>query len=144
MNIETKNSELKAQIKFELIQYYDKIKSEIDISAQIKLVDIEKSICKDDNGEKIKKIHIYNAQFIETVDNFFNLNCQEIDDFFKNNHLIYLMDIEEIKKKALKCYVAFFSLNKLNDELLDEQIIGILISVDWYLDQNQINFLLVF
>jgi hypothetical protein len=144
MNIENKVCELKAQIKLDLIEYYDGIKSEIDISSQEKLLDLEKDIYNDKKCEKREKVNKYNSQFIETVENNFNLNCKEIDDYFKNEMEYFIEDKEEIKRKALKNYVAFINLNEFYDKVIDENIVGMLIKVDWYLDENQINFLCVF
>ncbi len=50
-------------------------------------------------------------------------------------------DKEEIKMIALKSYCAFYPNPKLNDNIKFLNPLGVFVSTDWYLNENQLNYL---
>jgi hypothetical protein len=129
------------EIKLDLIAYYDGVKSEIDISAQEKLILIEKGLLEVDKRSKIVALNI---DFIVIVEEYFKLNCKQIDEYFANHQDEIQIECdtkETIKMRALKHYCAFVELTKIFGDVSDEKLVGLLICSDWYLDENQIKFM---
>jgi hypothetical protein len=160
----------KSNIKLDLIKYYDATKSDIDIVAQEQLCNdpnpsnntqspssLENDTLNLNNPIKKKeRIFHINKNLINLVEVMFENNIKEIDRYFANIEKEHtnsttnnnndttsnnLNDRENIKLKVLTSYCLFISRDKLKDEFKRLVTLGILIITDWYLDENQINFL---
>jgi hypothetical protein len=80
-----------------------------------------------------------NMDYINKIDEIFNQNIYSINNYFENKqNIIELFDKEKMKMKLINKYCYF-----INNDLLKKKInpIGLLIITDWYLDENQINYL---
>ena len=130
-------NKLQSEIKVDLINYFDGLKFDIDIKAQ-------EILCNDSLADYYKE-HIVklNMDYIDKIDEIFNQNIYFINDFFENKQSIItdcpeLFDKEKLKMKLINKYCYF-----INNDLLKKKInpIGLLIITDWYLDENQINYL---
>ena len=155
----------KSNIKQNLIKYYDTTKSDIDIAAQQILCNdlyisnnhendnddeqspLESNTIKiNDPIKKREKILDINKKLINLVEVMFENNMKEIDRYFVNIEKEHTMtntanNIEDIKLKSLTSYCIFISRDKLKDEFKRLVTLGILITTDWFLDDNQIYFL---
>jgi hypothetical protein len=83
---------------------------------------------------------------IQKVEQVFNSCCEQINKFFDQNEAYfsskyYELDREEIKANALNSYCLFINNNILNSEFKSLNPIGLLVCCDWYLDENQLNFI---
>ena len=79
---------LLSQVKFDLINYYDSIKSEIDIISQESMLSYENKQKtelihnKTKNLDDIKQLTLLNKELIDKVETIFNLNCQQVDNYY--------------------------------------------------------------
>jgi hypothetical protein len=146
----------KSNLKINLIKYYDATKSDIDIAAQELLCNVNnidiigknaQSPSQNDPIKRREKILDINKNLINFVEIMFENNIKEIDKYFANiekehtNNNNNNINREDINMKSLTCYCIFISRDKLKDEFKRLVMLGILIITDWYLDENQINFL---
>lgn len=126
---------LKAEIKLDLINYYDTIKFDIDIKAQELLLNesVEENVRND-----ILKL---NMDLIDRVEDIFAENLKVINKYFdQENNLKSSLDKEKIKMDALPSYCYYLNVDFLRKKI---NLLGILVISDWYLDKNQINYLRV-
>lgn len=131
---------MKSTLKKEIIDYYDFVKSEIDIKSQ--------EILCNQNIDDVKKkdiLDIY-ANMINQCECLFEKNIDEINDYFENHNITdgeydCVDDAENIKANVLSCYCGFIQNNLLKDHMRLKNKIGILFITDWYLDRNQLNYL---
>ena len=131
---------MKSTLKKEIIDYYDFVKSEIDIKSQ--------EILCNQNIDDVKKkdiLDIY-ANMINQCECLFEKNIDEINDYFENHNITdgeydSVDDAENIKANVLSCYCSFIQNNLLKDHMRLKNKIGILFITDWYLDRNQLNYL---
>jgi hypothetical protein len=130
---------VKGEIKLDLINHYDTLRSEVDIKAQEELMFNHK--CLTEAGKQ--DIINLNLDLIKKLDYIFDLNCKQIDEYFTNTpqQEIEKLDKEEIKALALKHYCAFVSNNVLKNEFKNKNPLGVFIVSDWYLNQNQLDFI---
>jgi hypothetical protein len=151
---------IKSDLKKELIKHYDTVKSEIDIVAQ-QILCFQLAINPDDTNlvaiNRVKtereKILEVNLRLIKLVESLLEQNLKEIDAFFANEaeNCVDLLQLnksaatgtikEEIKSKALTVYCYFTSKANLKNDFVKLVLLGVLIVTDWYLDENQINYL---
>jgi hypothetical protein len=127
---------IKSDIKSELIDYFDEIKIEIDIDAQKKLMYIDE-FCGDINKNYFLSLYNY---LIQKVDSIFNSSCNDIDDFIKSENFqnkFYESNKELIKTNGIKNFCFYLSNDFLKLEYKDINPIGLFIVCDWYLDDNQ-------
>jgi hypothetical protein len=122
---------IKGEIKLDLINHYDWIKSEIDYLIHKKLANFE-------NKEQSKKVD-YN-ELIELCNKTLDSNINEINEYFNNADNCHLLDKEIIKEKAITNYCTFLTNESVQ---LDDAnyFIGFIILSNWYIDNNQYNFL---
>ena len=135
-NFET---ELKIEIKHQIIEYYDRLKNEIDINTA-------KCLIKPSDDLDQDKIHDLNERFIKIINDCANVNLQEVDDFFQAN---------KTKLNDLSFYEAFnYSEENFTRTILskhcfyiprcllkckDDNELGVLIQSDWYLNTTEKN-----
>lgn len=124
---------IKSEIKKELIDYYDKIRSNIDIKAQTILINHEIE------SKEILDESLYLIQQVNRVcdDNLANIN-QHFDDMNRKQKFLYkdeysdeLSIKEEIKKMALKSYIILI-------DHVEYPRFGLHLEFDWYINQSQI------
>jgi hypothetical protein len=127
--------DIKAQMKKELIDYYDNFSNEIDISTQEILIrDTSLTQYKRNNLVKINELFIKNVK--EILDN----SCIEIDLYnFMEKDLIH--ESNYLKKEILKTSCFYISQSNLNHRYNRSCQIGVLVICNWYLDDNEKNFL---
>jgi hypothetical protein len=134
---------IKSDIKVELIDYFDEIKTEIDINGQEKLLycDKDEEYCRDINKNYL--LSLYNF-LIQRVDSIIDSTCADINEYFLNEENfqdIYESNKEEIKANGIKKFCYFLSNDLLKMEYKDVNPIGLFICCDWYLDDNQRNYI---
>jgi hypothetical protein len=132
-------NKLHTEIKLELMQYYDYLKSDIDIEAQSKLLLIEKGLLI---TNKQKLLNLY-KHLIENANDIFESSCKQLDVYFSKirNAADELNDKSLIRRKAIKTFCYFTPNRLLNNEFKNENQLGLFISYDWYLDENQMNYI---
>ena len=127
------SEQIQFDIKSELIEYYDAIKFEIDIKSQRLLLI--------NNDSNVLDLYL---KLIERVEFIFNQNIDDVNSYFDKNAK-YInetnMNKEDIKSNAFSKYCTFINGDYLKDDLKDKFKIGIFIECDWYLNNNQINYL---
>lgn len=135
--------ELHSEIKLELINYYDYLKSDIDIVAQKKLLPNEKGTVNVKNEQKILDLY---KHLIDNTNEIFELSCKQLDVYFARlkNGVEILTKKSEIKRKAIKNFCHFAENNLLNNEFKNENQLGLFLTFDWHLDENQINYIRFF
>lgn len=135
------NSNLISEIKSDIISYFDANKFEIDIKAQELLRD---SIINNGSDKQKNKIMEYNKKLIKIVEDIFEENMKKmneestkdlIESFNSGN------DKNMIKSMILNKCCYFIRSDYLMDKIIPDNIIGLIIITDWFLDENQINFL---
>ncbi len=129
---------IKSTLKKEIIDYYDLIKSEIDIKSQEILSN------PSFNDEKKEALFDIYLKMIKECEQLFEKNIEEINNYFEQNveaDLLTNLDIEDIKTNILSGYCSFIRSNLLKDQMKLNNKIGILFITDWYLDKNQLNYL---
>jgi hypothetical protein len=132
---------IKSDIKAELIYYFDEIKTEIDINAQTKFSHTDDDYFEETN--KIQFFSIYNF-LIQKVDSIFDSSCNDINSYFldrENFQNIYESNKEDIKTQGIKNFCFYLSNDFLKLEYKDINPIGLFINCDWYLDENQRNYI---
>jgi hypothetical protein len=149
---------IKAEMKREVLNYYDEIKSEIDISGQLLLTRLDKSkktspinalvdglVNEETYGiEKADVLVIYDSM-IKKVEQVCESNLTELNLYFKNiseNNISHLSRID-IKEKFLKYKLIYFKPSELNDESneLDLYDLGLLIYYESSLNDNQLSYI---
>ena len=132
---EDRIDKIKGEIKLDLINHYDWVKSELDYL-------IHKKLAKFEDKTKTKNVD-YN-DLIEICTKNFNININEINQYFDNLNLksedLALLDKEKIKENAINSYCTFLTNEKLQSDL-SNYFVGFFIISDWYIDKNQYNFL---
>jgi hypothetical protein len=132
---EDRIDKIKGEIKLDLINHYDWIKSELDYL-------IHKKLAKFEKNTKTKNVD-YN-ELIEICTKNFNNNINEINEYFDNLNLksdnLALLDKEKIKEDAITSYCTLLTNENLQSDL-SHYFIGFFIISDWYIDNNQYNFL---
>jgi hypothetical protein len=124
-------------IKKSLKQYYDTITNEI--TSKAKHLYLNSS-----NNEKSKQELIEsNHELVETLDELFESNCIELDQFYfgkseEDGDKVF-QRIELDKTKALKNYCTFLD----GDNLIMKETnkFGLLIVTNWYMTQNQLDYI---
>ncbi len=120
---------LRGQLKLYLIEYFDGVKFEIDIQAQILLEKLE------DGSQKREDVLNMNLKMVDKVKAIHDKNSKAVDDYFDSRDQVETNNLEELKDIILNGFCFFFK--KEDDTLL----LGMLIVTDWYLDLNQLNYL---
>ena len=125
VSLENKNICLKNQIKLDLIDYYETLINNIDLTLLKRQIDFNNRLIYNGFAAKIRQTLCENIQQLEDyIESFFNINDK---------------DIEWIKRKALKGY--YFFIQSLNRKYSDKYQGGMLIWCDFYLEANEKNFL---
>lgn len=150
---------VKNDLKKDVINYYDEIKSEIDISGQLVLIKLEKSKMaspiNDDSEhnddlvindiDRQEVVEIYEKMILK-VDQTCNSNLIEIDSYF-NKEISSLnlscLSKDEIRRKCLRNNLIYFRPIDLNDESseMDLYDLGLLIYYESFMDDNQLNYI---
>jgi hypothetical protein len=119
---------IKSEIKTDLINHYDLIKSEIDYLIHKK-------------SENIERIDY--SKLIQLCDKIFNFNMEQVNQYFDKNKFeknYKKLNKEIVKEKILTKYCIFIGSEQFQRNLKNF-LIGHLIITDWYIDENQFNFL---
>ena len=139
-----KINNLKEDIKKQLIEYYERIKSEIDIKGFELLESLSKRNAKDRDNTSFSIIKL-NEYLVNQIDSHLDKNLNEINEYF-NSDLIKNLNTsnqEDVKRNVLKSYLIYFDFNESMNYLikqLDKYGFGLLFEFEWYLDENQQNY----
>lgn len=126
------------EIKKELISYYDIIKSEIDIRAQLLLIEYPMEIySKIIDKDKFMGI---NVKLIDIANDLFGKNMNQINDFFCSCDMSSIKNKDDMKSKALKNYCVFIKNENLKEEFKTNYPLGLILILDWYLPDIQLEF----
>ena len=140
-----KINNLKEDIKKQLIEYYERIKSEIDIKGFELLESLSKRRNAKDRDNTSFIIIKLNEYLVNQIDSHLDKNLNEINEYF-NSDLIKNLNTsnqEDVKRNVLKSYLIYFDFNESMNYLikqLDKYGFGLLFEFEWYLDQNQQNY----
>ncbi len=125
---------LKGQLKRYLIDYFDGVQFEIDIQAQELLEEFE------DGSQMREAILNMNLILVDKVKEIYEKNSKAVDDYFNSREQVESNNLEELKAATLNGFCVFYNIEDhywLDDKLL----LGMLIVTDFYLDQNQLDYL---
>ncbi len=153
---------LKSDLKNEITKYYQTLKYEINIEAQIKLIEyeLENDNSDDDffdnhfsNGFPIQnmpaerlveknELFRINKFLIDQVTSIMEMNLTQIDEYFNDNmdSIGKLKCNETIKSNALHKSCTFIGNSNLINDLKFENYAGLFITYDWHLKPNEINY----
>jgi hypothetical protein len=129
-------TDFKSQISFNLINYYIKIKLDLNKDVKSKL--------SDNSIDDLLRKTITNSsrQMNNKIDKAMEFNMLELNQFFSSSTTtLKSNDKEEMKMLLIKTFCYYLPFNSLNVNLQQNNGIGMLILTDWYLDQNQINYI---
>ena len=143
--------ELKEKIKRDLINHYDLVKSQIDIDIQENFIKPDSNLADnliyelvELNKELIDKVDSNSDQSMNEINNYFNSlnnlysNIEDLNSFKLLNKSI---DESSIKMTALNKYCLYISKANLNSIFSNGKIRhGILISLNWYPSENEVNY----
>ena len=142
---------LKDEIKRDLIEYFDSIRSQVDVRAQILLYEFETNKLESTSNFNQKIIKYINKCMIDKIYQKLDESIDNINDYFIKHVNILDTDKDQIKLKALKNDCVYFrydeivkihhSPHRLRFDRLDRHKMGFLLCFDWYLDENLINFI---
>ena len=136
---------LKEDIKKQLIEYYERIKSEIDIKGFELLESLSKRRNAKDRDNTSFIIIKLNEYLVNQIDSHLDKNLNEINEYF-NSDLIKNLNTsnqEDVKRNVLKSYLIYFDFNESMNYLikqLDKYGFGLLFEFEWYLDENEQNY----
>ena len=125
---------LKGQLKRYLIDYFDGVQFEIDIQAQKLLEKLE------DGSKKREDVLKMNLELVDKVKEIYEKNSKAVDDYFNSIDQVETYDSEELKDIILNGFCVFYS---KEDHFWsdDKLLLGMVIVTDFYLDQNQLDYL---
>ena len=126
---------LKGQLKRYLIEYFDGIQFEIDIQAQKLLEKLE------DGSKQREDVLKINLKMVDKVKEIYDKNSKAVDDYFNSREQVETNDLEELKAVILNGFCVFYSKEDNYWRIEDEILIGMLIVTDFYLGQNQLDYL---
>jgi hypothetical protein len=126
---------LRGELKLFLIEYFDGVQFEIDIEAQKLLEKLE------DGSQKREAVLKMNLDMVDKVKEIYEKNSKAVDDYFNSREQLETNNLEELKSIILNGFCIFYS-KEDNDWTCI--IMGMLIVTDFYLDQNQLNYLRCF
>jgi hypothetical protein len=127
---------LKENIKNELDKYY------MDLIVKIHALVEKKLFRLDQESDKLNEFNEFNKFLIEQIGETKISSLFEIDSFINDTKSLLDLDKERIKSDALRKFCVFLSNDDLNEQHIKSNAnqIGLFIVTDWYLNQNQINY----
>jgi hypothetical protein len=147
----SKPRKLREEIEKDLIDYFDSIRLQVDVRAQILFYELETG--KVESSFKFNKRIITDVRkrMIEKINEKLNESINDLNDFFSKK-LESNMSKDQIKLKALRNDCVYFrneeliknqkiSSHRLRYDRLDKYKMGFLLCFDWYLDENLMNFI---
>ena len=147
--------ELKNELKQELIDYYNKLKSDVDTKS-LKLLKNINNLHHSSKEEKRDLIFKEKIYLIKQIDRVCDSNLNDLEQLFEllenNRQSLSLMTSNndnvvddnniiknEIKKRILNSYLIF--VNQHRNYVTKYGGGGVLFEFQWFLDQNQQNFM---
>jgi hypothetical protein len=130
-------AKIKGEIKTDLINHYDWVKSEIDYLIHRKLENVKLV-----NNEMETKTFDY-SKLIELCNKIFTINMNQVNEYFDKNKFdknYKKLNKEIVKETILNKYCIFIGNRELQEDLTN-YLIGHMIVSDCYIDVNQYNFL---
>ena len=125
---------LRGELKLYLIEYFDGVQFEIDIQAQKLLEKLE-------DGSKMRAdVLKMNLIMLDKVKEIYEKNSKAVDEYFNSIDQVETNNLEELKSIIFNGFCVFY--NKKDNFWSDSTLlIGMLIVTDFYLDQNQLDYL---
>ena len=122
-------------LKNEIIDYYDLIKSDVDLKTQLKLI-----LKKEKLGNN-REIFMNNYKIlIDKIENLLSSSLNQLNTYFSSfefsNTFLKPNDIkEQIKSDAVKCHCVYLPTQIVNNDNNDTSLDGLgkLIVTNWYL-----------
>ncbi len=116
------------------MKYFDNVKSEVDIKAQQLMRD---------GWEDILEANLLLIKSIEKLDNANNDRLNDLDVLatIRPNEITGQYDKEAIKADLANGFCVFIRSEELDESIKIDNPIGLLIETDWYLDENQLNYI---
>jgi hypothetical protein len=135
VNRDQSGSTMKGEIKRDLIDYFDSVKFEIDIQSQTKLINLT-----DPSPERDFLLKL-NLELVNKVDELCTRNLLAVDNYYSSlDRKIYSTE-HDLKAGELNGYCIFFNSETLDEWFVKDNQVGLLLVSDWYLDQNQKDYL---
>ena len=127
---------IKIELKKEIIDYFDKIKSDIDIRT-LELTDpTSKNISEEENSIVYKTA----KQLIDLIDYNCSSCLNDINSYFVNAVSDESQDINEIKKSAINSYSIYLRFQDIKEQF-NYMKLGFLFTFDWFIEENELNFI---
>lgn len=128
--------DFKSMISLDLMNYYNKIKYDLDKDVKSKLSDYS-------TDDILREMIInLNRKMCIKINKAIELNMLELNQFFTSNtSSLKSNDKEHMKMLIIKSFCYYLPNITLNSNLQQNNGIGMFISTDWYLDCNQINYI---
>jgi hypothetical protein len=126
------SSSLKREIKFDLLNYYDSMKSEIDLFGQTMILR-DSSIFN--NKSEIRDFKNTYLKIIETIDSICDCNMNEINNYFQHNQIIE--NKKTVCRKIISKYCLFID---RASNIIKEDSFTVFLTFDWYLNENETNY----
>lgn len=134
-------SELKSEIRYQIAEYYDQLKYEIDLYT-------EKCLLNPPEGIDQDKVHDLNEKFITIINDCSQTNLFEVEKFFqenksKLNDLSFYEVFDYSEKKFTRTILSKHCFYVPKDLLKwkEDNILGVVVQSDWHLNSTEKNFI---
>jgi hypothetical protein len=141
-------NEMRGQIKKDLINKYDYIKSEIEICGEIMIQKLQKSdtLEQKNKEQKISEIAKKTSKLIEKINGCFDSSMQDVNHYFddldKNNNYADIKTKEQLMKEIIKHDLLYIKQEiTRNQKSIQKFAYGFLIQFDFYFSENDMKFL---
>jgi hypothetical protein len=135
-------SKLRAEIKKELIDYYDSITNKLDIRAQQFLILLEQE--NNDKYDEVKSINEKYRLLLKKIEHYLNTNLNEINNYFdslKNEDDVLIISKQGLKQAVLSCYLTYIEFDSLEEKLKNIHELGFILESDWVINENELNYI---
>ena len=135
--------EMNLSPRFEIVDYFDSLINKIDIDAEMKIALLEKS--RNVNSfESLKQINAIRNKYLEIIKQIQSINLDIYERDKENNDLIldHLKKSDRVKRNKVLFKKFCFYLNNQSLETYSKNSLGLLVVLDWYLSENDLNLLM--
>jgi hypothetical protein len=129
--------------RFEIVDYFDSLINKIDIDAEMKIALLEKNR-NSTSFESLRQINAIRNKYLEIIKQIqsINLDIYERDKENKDSILDHLKRIDRVKRNKVLFKKFGFYLNNQSLETYSKNTLGLLVVLDWYLSENDLNLLM--
>lgn len=111
--------------KLEIVEYFDFLTNQIDIEAETQIALLHEN--QEDTWQCLKQINSIRSKYLEQIDQIVDIN---LGCFFEPNDGVVVFN-----------KFAFFLNSKSLENLFSNKYLGLLIIIDWYLEERDLNLL---